>query len=162
MIHSRRRSQPIAALLLLIAFTGLAACKGGDSADPNGSVTPPIGASTETPGTNNPPPTDAPQPGGEQAPTPPPTAPEPRVATLSWTAPTENTDGSALTDLAGFVILHGQSSTKLDQSVRIDNPSVSTYVLEDLPAGMHYFAVRAFTKSGAESEPSAMVSKQIG
>lgn len=83
-------------------------------------------------------------------------------ATLSWTAPTENTDGTALTDLAGFIIVYGESSTALTQSVRIDNPSVGTYVFQDLPAGTHYFAIKAVAASGAESDLSSMVSKQIG
>ena len=84
------------------------------------------------------------------------------ATTLSWQAPTENTDGSALTDLGGFVILYGPSSTTLTQSVRVENPSVSTYVFQDLPAGTHFFAIKAFTRSGAESALSGAVSKTIG
>lgn len=84
------------------------------------------------------------------------------AATLSWTAPTENTDGTSLRDLAGFVIMYGESSTALTHSVRIENPSVGTYVLQDLPAGTHYFAIKAYAASGAESEMSGTVSKRIG
>jgi hypothetical protein len=83
-------------------------------------------------------------------------------ATLSWTAPTENTDGSALTDLAGFVIVYGPSSTTLGHTVRIENPSVDTYVFQDLPAGKYYFSIKAYTRSGAESDLAPAVSKSIG
>ncbi len=83
-------------------------------------------------------------------------------ATLSWTAPSENTDGTALTDLTGFIIMYGESDTALTQSVRIDNPSVATYVFDELPAGTHYFAVKAISASGGESDASQLVSKRIG
>jgi hypothetical protein len=84
------------------------------------------------------------------------------AATVSWTAPTQNTDGSQLTDLAGYVIVYGQSSTELTQSVQIANPSVDTYVFDQLTKGTtYYFAIRAFTAGGTESNLSSVVSKTI-
>jgi len=83
------------------------------------------------------------------------------AATLSWTAPTQNVDGSSLTDLAGFLITYGQSSTTLNQSVRISNPSIDSYVFDNLTKGTYYFAVRAFNATGNESAASAVVSKTI-
>jgi Putative Ig domain len=83
-------------------------------------------------------------------------------ATLQWTAPTQNTDGSQLTDLAGFVIVYGTSSTALTKSVRIENASVDRYVVEELPAGTYYFGVKAFTRAGTESDVSNVASKKIG
>jgi hypothetical protein len=82
--------------------------------------------------------------------------------TLSWTAPTSNVDGSALTDLAGFVISYGASAEALSETVSVDNASVDRYVLENLAPGTYYFAVRAVATSGAESEQSQVVSKVIG
>lgn len=81
--------------------------------------------------------------------------------TLAWTAPTENVDGSALTDLSGFVIAYGKSSDALSQSVVVDNPSVDRYVVDSLEPGTYYFAVRAIAGSGAESELSQTVSKAV-
>ena len=81
--------------------------------------------------------------------------------TLVWIAPSENVDGGALTDLAGFYIVYGPSSTMLHQSLRIDNPSVDRYVLDGLPAGTYYFAVRAYTASGTQSALSNIISKVI-
>lgn len=83
-------------------------------------------------------------------------------ATLAWTAPTENTDGSPLTDLSGYVISYGKSSDALTESVTVDNPSIDRYVFDSLPAGTYYFTVRAVSASGAESDPSTTVSKSIG
>ena len=73
------------------------------------------------------------------------------AATLSWTPPTQNTDGSALTNLAGYRILYGTSPTSLSQTVEIANAGVTTYVIENLSPGTYYFAVRAYTSTGAES-----------
>ena len=82
------------------------------------------------------------------------------TATLSWVAPTQNTDGTTLTDLAGYRIVYGTSASALSQSVQIANAGVTAYVL-DLVPGIYYFAVKAYTSSGAESETSNVVSKVV-
>lgn len=84
------------------------------------------------------------------------------TAALSWMPPTENSDGSPLTDLAGFVVLYGLSPTDLTQTITIDNPSVSSYVVENLTSGTWYFAVQAANTSGARSDLSSLASKTIG
>jgi hypothetical protein len=81
-----------------------------------------------------------------------------KSATLSWTAPTRNTDGSTLTNLAGFRIYYGPSATSLVHSIQISNPSVTTYVVEDLAPGAYYFAVSAYTTAQTESDLSNIVS----
>ena len=82
-------------------------------------------------------------------------------ATLSWTPPTENTDGSNLSNLAGFRIQYGTSPTALTQTIQISNPGVVTYDVTGLNAGNWYFAIRAYNSSGAESANSNVVSKTI-
>ena len=82
-------------------------------------------------------------------------------ATLSWSAPTQNTDGSAITNLGGYVIYHGASPTALTSSVRISNPGISSYVLDNIPVGAHYFALAAFNASGVEGTRTAVGSKNI-
>ena len=81
-------------------------------------------------------------------------------ATLSWVAPTQNTDGTTLTDLAGYRIVYGTSASALSQSVQIANAGVTAYVL-DLVPGTYYFAIKAYSTSGAESETSNIVSKVV-
>jgi len=70
---------------------------------------------------------------------------------LSWTAPTENSDGSTLTDLEGYKIYYGRNTGNYDQEIRIDNPSVLTYVVEQLSSGTYYFSATAFNSVGIES-----------
>lgn len=82
-------------------------------------------------------------------------------ATLSWTPPTENTDGTALTDLAGYRIVYGTSASALSQMIEVPNPSVSSYVVEQLSPATWYFAVRAYTTSGEESANSNVASKTL-
>ena len=82
-------------------------------------------------------------------------------ATLSWTAPTENTDGSSLVNLAGYRIRYGTSATALTRTIAINNASVTTYVVEDLAPSTWFFAVTAVTSSGTESTHSNVASKQI-
>ena len=82
-------------------------------------------------------------------------------ATLSWSAPTQNTDGTALTNLAGFHIYYGTSAANLDQSVQIANPGLTTYVLSNLAAGTWYVSINAYTAAGAESVASNIVNTTI-
>jgi hypothetical protein len=82
-------------------------------------------------------------------------------ATLSWTAPTENTDGTTLANLAGFRIRYGTSAATLTNTIAIDNASVTTYVVEDLAPATWYFAVTAVNSAGTESAHSNVANKQI-
>jgi hypothetical protein len=81
--------------------------------------------------------------------------------TLSWSPPTQNVDGSVLSDLAGYKLLYGPSQNELSQTVAISNPSLNSYVLSDLSSGTWYFALVALNKAGEESDPSNVVSKAI-
>lgn len=83
------------------------------------------------------------------------------TAALSWQAPTQNTDGSPLTDLAGFRIHYGKSSDALVSTVQLDNPALTSYVIDKLDAGTWYFAVTAYTSGGRESALSNIASKTI-
>jgi hypothetical protein len=100
-----------------------------------------------------------PGPGSAKAPASPSSAG--RAATLSWDAPTTNTDGTALIDLAGYRIYYGSSADNLNQSVQINTVGLQTYVMDDLEPGTWYFAVMAVTADGAESALSNLVVKTI-
>jgi hypothetical protein len=82
-------------------------------------------------------------------------------ATLKWQPPTSNTDGSPLTNLAGYVIRYGTSPAVLSTEVKIANPGLTTYMVTDLTAATWYFQVSAYNSSGVESAPSATASKTI-
>jgi hypothetical protein len=83
------------------------------------------------------------------------------AATLSWTPPTRNTDGSTLTNLAGYRIAYGNSASSLTRTIQVANAGMSSYVVENLAAGTWYFSVRAYSTTGAESTTSNTASKTI-
>jgi hypothetical protein len=82
-------------------------------------------------------------------------------AVISWLAPTTNTDGTALTNLAGFYIHYGTKKASLDHRIVINTVGISNYVVDNLTSGTYYFSVSSYTKTGVESDPSKIVSKTI-
>jgi hypothetical protein len=82
-------------------------------------------------------------------------------ATLNWVPPTQNTDGTSLTNLAGYRIYYGTSATSLTQVIQVANAGMAAYVIENLSPATYYFALKAYTSSGAESAQSNVVSKSI-
>jgi hypothetical protein len=82
-------------------------------------------------------------------------------ASLSWVAPTTRTDGTALTDLAGYKIYYGRMSGTYDYTIEVDNPGVLTYVVEGLVSGEWYFALSAYDASDIESTRSNEVTRKI-
>ena len=83
------------------------------------------------------------------------------TATVSWTPPTQNTDGSALTNLAGYRLAYGRSATSLDRSANVNSVGVTTYTLNNLATGEWFFAVYAVNSGGVESDVSNVASKTI-
>jgi hypothetical protein len=83
------------------------------------------------------------------------------TATVNWTKPTKNTDGSTLTDLSGFKVVYGTSSSSLNQSKSITGASATSTSIGSLGAGTWYFAVRAVNTAGNESANSNVGSKTI-
>lgn len=82
-------------------------------------------------------------------------------ATLSWTLPTSNVDGSTVTDLAGYRIYYGPSTTSLTQTIDISDPTLLAYTINNLASGTWYFGVTAYTSSGSQSALSNLGSKAI-
>jgi hypothetical protein len=75
--------------------------------------------------------------------------------------PTENTDGSVLTNLAGYTVYYGTSPGSLTQSLKVTNPGLSAYTVSNLPAGTWYFAVTSYSSTGVESARTSVVSTTI-
>ena len=83
------------------------------------------------------------------------------TALVSWTPPTDNTDNSTLTDLAGFKIYYGTFPGEYDQTITINNSGLSSFLVENLASSDWYFVMTAFNTSGIESAYSAEVYKEI-
>lgn len=80
--------------------------------------------------------------------------------TLRWQAPTQNVDGTPLTDLAGYVIYWGRSSRNYSGSQTINSPTTTRWDAT-IPAGTYYFAMTAFDSENNESSYSNEVVKII-
>jgi hypothetical protein len=72
------------------------------------------------------------------------------TAALSWTPPTQNTDGTALTNLAGYDVLYGSSCTALSQTLTLKDPSLTSYQMQ-LPPGPYCFAMKSYNTNGDRS-----------
>jgi hypothetical protein len=77
-------------------------------------------------------------------------------ASLLWTPPTKNTDGSALTDLSSFELYQGTDPANLKSALTVA-PTLSTYTLTGVVRGTWYYAVKAIASSAAApNRPSAL------
>jgi fibronectin type III domain protein len=83
------------------------------------------------------------------------------TATLTWTAPKTNSNGSTLTDLTGYKIVYGNSSTSLTKNQAVNDAKATSATVPGLAAGNWYFAVRALNSKGAESANSNVMQKSI-
>jgi hypothetical protein len=95
------------------------------------------------------------------APPPPPASPATGSVSLAWSAPTENTDGTPLTDLAGYHIYYGTAEGAWTSTITVLDASETSYVVNGLAPGTYYFTVVAFNSEGNDSPESNVGSKTI-
>jgi hypothetical protein len=146
-------------LFLIVPACALAACGGsgeGNDTAPAAAPTTPVSTPASTP----PPAATSPAATPPVVATP---APAPSVgsATLVWSAPTQNEDGSAVSGLAGYRIYRGQHPSELTLVATLANPASGSHTIGNLTAGTYYFSVSTYTVSGLESARSAVGSKTI-
>lgn len=92
---------------------------------------------------------------------PPPVVPLSSVK-LNWQAPDLNTDGSPLSDLAGYFIYVGSNPTDLVRYHEVNDPaSLATTVARLARGRVAYFAISAYTHDGRESELSGVVAAVV-
>jgi hypothetical protein len=82
-------------------------------------------------------------------------------ATLTWVAPSLNTDGTPVTELAGYRIYYGTSASALTQTVALSGANTTSYQFTGLTHGTYYFAVSAFNAMGVDSARSNVATKTI-
>lgn len=79
---------------------------------------------------------------------------------LTWGVPTTNTDGSPLTDLAGYKIYYGIASGNHSTTINVGN--VTTYTITGLTDGVtYYFTGTAYNTQGAESDFTPEISMTV-
>ncbi len=83
------------------------------------------------------------------------------TASLSWSRPTVNTDGTPLRNLAGYVIRYGTSTTDLNNKISVASASATGAEITNLSPGNWHFAVSAINTANVESQFSAIVGKTI-
>lgn len=83
------------------------------------------------------------------------------TATLSWSPPTTNTDGTPVTTLTGYHIYYGMTQGALTDSVAVSGAATTTYEITGLTTGTWYFAITADAADGTESTQSSIGSKTI-
>lgn len=89
------------------------------------------------------------------------TTPTTGNATLTWVPPTQNTNGSALTNFAGTILYYGTAPVSLTQSVQLASNSQTSYTIGNLAAGTWYFGAVAYTNTGVQSAMSQVVSMSV-
>lgn len=88
-------------------------------------------------------------------------APVSGYATLSWVAPTTNTNGTLVSPLTGYHLYYGYMASALTKSIVVSGGATTSYEITGLTSGTWYFAVAADTADGTESAQSAVGSKTI-
>ena len=81
--------------------------------------------------------------------------------TLSWTAPTQNLDGSPLTDLSGYNIYYGTREGAYTEQINVDNPGIVTYVVDNLYPNTYYFVATSYNSAGIESPYSGVAVRVV-
>ena len=85
----------------------------------------------------------------------------PGSTTLSWSVPTANTDGSPLRNLSGYKVYWGTREGQYPNSLVLDDPSLTTYLVENLLPGTYYFVATALNGVGAESDFSRPLRRTV-
>ena len=79
---------------------------------------------------------------------------------LSWQAPAANEDGTPLVDLGGYRIYYGRQSGRYDGEVDVDNPGLTSYLIEGRVPGTYYIAASSYNSAGVESDLSNEITRQ--
>lgn len=82
--------------------------------------------------------------------------------TLAWNAPTQNADGSPLTNLAGYRIHYGTSTGDYSDTVTLNSPGVTSYVIENLAPGNYFLAMTSVNAANLESDYSTEINFDLG
>jgi len=80
---------------------------------------------------------------------------------LSWDAPELNTDGTPTSNLKGYKVFYGLASRQYTSSLPLDDATLTSVTIEQLKAATWYFAVKAISSSGLESDFSQEVTKIV-
>lgn len=87
--------------------------------------------------------------------------------TISWQAPVVNSDGSYLTDLAGYYIYYGKiddygnTGDVVIDVVDIQDATSLSYTISNIIKDDYFFVVSAYSQAGVESKKVAVASNVL-
>jgi hypothetical protein len=81
--------------------------------------------------------------------------------TLSWVPPTQNDDGSALTNLSGYKIRYGAKPGVYTTTITLKSPGVASHYVDNLVPGTYYFVILSYNAKGTESNLSNEAAKTL-
>ncbi len=153
----------VRALLLTAILSLLAACGGGSSSGSSQAEPQPQAATSTTepapPQQTEPVPVPAPV---EEPPVAATSNYEPKTLQLSWQAPTQRTDGSALSmsEIGGYEITY-IDSTNREFNITISDAAVTEYTLADLAPDTYEFHIFSYDQLNQVSPASASLTLGI-
>lgn len=82
---------------------------------------------------------------------------------ITWQPPTQNTNGTPLTDLAGFKVYQASTEAGLRTAtpVPVAGAAKTSLVVDNAPVGMVWTEVTAYNAAGVESDRSARVAQDV-
>jgi hypothetical protein len=83
------------------------------------------------------------------------------AASVSWTQPVQNADGSPLTDLVGYVIRYGTNTGSLNTRISVRSRSSTNAEIANLSPGKWYFEVASVSVLNMESRFSSIIGVTI-
>jgi hypothetical protein len=86
----------------------------------------------------------------------------PSSYTLSWNPPTENEDGTPLTDLAGYRIYYGSAAGEYNVDIALDSAGITSYVIDNLSPGTYFLVMTSINSRGVESKYTPEISFELG
>ena len=83
--------------------------------------------------------------------------------TLNWTAPATRSDGSplSLADIDGYRIYYGDSQGYYPNSVDVNDGSLQSVIVDNVPVGSYYVVMTTYDVNGLESSYSSVVAKNV-
>jgi len=84
-----------------------------------------------------------------------------RSKTLAWTAPTENVNNEPLADLAGYKIYCWTAEKHHTNTIEVNDPVMTSYMLDELEPGTYNCAISAVNADGDVSALSNVVAKTV-
>lgn len=88
---------------------------------------------------------------------------EPSNIALSWIAPSQREDNTAiqLSEIAGYKIFYGTTQGQYTNNITINDSTADGYTFNDFSAGTYYFVVTTIDTAGRESQYSSVISRTI-